>query len=76
MSTSTNSGGQQQTLSFDNTATASSTPLPLASDPNDNNNSERLKQQTQRLTHHLNGLTSPTISSPSSAANVSSSNGH
>lgn len=63
---------------MDNTTIASSTSLPLSSDPNDNN-SERLKQQTQRLTHHVNGVPSSNVGSSSSSAtnsNAASSNGH
>ncbi|CAF1217874.1 unnamed protein product [Rotaria sp. Silwood1] len=75
MNTSTNSGGQQSTLSIDNTTATTSNPLPLISDPNDNNNSERLKQQTQRLTHHLNGLTS-TSTTTTANTDASSSNGY
>jgi WD40 repeat protein len=75
MSSSANSGGQSQILSPDNTTAATTAPLPLTPDLNDNNNSERLKQQTQRLTHHSNGVTSP--SSATSNTNLSSSsNGH
>ena len=59
--TASASGGQpSQTLSND----------PTTADPNETN-SDRLKQQTQRVTtHHSNGLASPTTT------NASSSNGH
>jgi hypothetical protein len=74
MNSSTNSGGQSQAPSIDNTTAATSSPLPLTPDLNENTNSERLKQQTQRLTHHANGVTSP--SSTTTNTNLSSSNGH
>jgi hypothetical protein len=70
MQSSSNTGGQQQ-ATVDNTTAATSAPLPQTPDLIDNTNSERLKQQTQRVTHS-NGLTSTTTAD----TNPSSSNGH